>query len=266
MKNKLPFLFRCLIFILFPALIISCTNKSSENEAWIGLFNGTNLDGWDIKINKHILNDNYNNTFLVRDSSLVINYSEYDTFNQEFGHIFYKQAFSSYKLRLEYRFIRQQVKGGPQWAFKNSGVMFHSQSAGSMLVEQPFPVSIEAQLLGGSEEGVRHTGNVCTPGTHIVMDDKLVTEHCISSSSETYRGEEWIHAELIVLGDSIIYHIIEGDTVLRYSNPQIGGDLPQGFPLPQGTPLKEGFIALQAESHPVEFRRIKLLDLSEKKK
>lgn len=262
MKNQSSFLFKCLLLLLLPALVLSCKNKSSENEIWIELFNGMNLDGWDIKINKHILNENYNNTFLVKDSSLVINYSEYDTFNQEFGHIFYTQPFSHYKLRLEYRFTGEQVKGGPQWAFKNSGVMFHSQSAQSMLVEQPFPVSIEAQFLGGGPDGIRHTGNVCTPGTHIVMHDTLVTEHCISSSSETYRGEEWIHAELVVYGDSLIYHIIEGDTVLKYSSPQIGGDLPQGFALPQGTPLKEGFIALQAESHPVEFRRIKLLDLS----
>jgi len=259
---------RFLIIILLPALMISCTckNPASTKENWIDLFNGKNLDGWDIKINKHILNENYNSTFRVRDSLLVVDYSEYDTFNQEFGHIFYKQPFSHYKLKLEYRFVGQQVEGGPQWAFKNSGVMFHSQAAESMLVEQPFPISIEAQFLGGGPEGERHTGNVCTPGTHILMNDILITEHCISSSSPTFRGNEWIHVELVVHGDSIIYHIIEGDTVIRYSKPQIGGELPEGFPLTQGTPLKKGFIALQAESHPVEFRRIKLLDLDKGKK
>jgi hypothetical protein len=29
----------------------------------------------------------------------------------------------------------------------------------------------------------------------------------------------------------------------------------------QGTPLREGYIALQSESHPVEFRKVELLNL-----
>ncbi len=254
--------------LLFIFLFLSaCANKNSslQKEEWIKLFNGTNLDGWNIKINNHLLNDNYNNTFRVRDTLLIVNYSAYDTFNQEFGHLFYKVPFSKYKLKLEYRFVGDQVRGGPAWAFKNSGVMFHAQSPESMLVDQPFPVSIEDQFLGGSSEGERPTGNVCTPGTNIIMNGNLVTEHCTNSSSPTFRGDEWVHSELVVLGDSIIYHIIEGDTVLRYSKPQIGGELPEGFPLPSGTPLTKGYIALQAESHPVEFRRIELLDLTKKK-
>ena len=69
---------------------------------------------------------------------------------------------------------------------------------------------------------------------------------------------------MIVLGDSIIHHVLEGDTVLTYTKPQIGGELPDGFPLTEGTLLKEGHIAIQAESHSTEFRKIELLDLSKK--
>jgi len=166
------------------------------------------------------------------------------------------------KRRVEYRIVGKQVPGGPEWAFKNSGVMFHAQSPGSMLVDQPFPVSIEAQFLGGSGEGERTTGNLCTPGTHVVINGELITQHCISSTSKTFHGEEWIHFELVVYGDSIIHHIVEGDTVITYSKPQIGGDLPEGFPLSEGTSLTSGYIALQAESHPYEFRKVELLDLS----
>jgi hypothetical protein len=257
------FLMTMICVLLSPG----CSDRTVRNEEkWIDLFNGQNLDGWTIKINKHILNENFGNTFRVEDSILVIDYSAYDTFNQEFGHIFYKEAFSHYKLKLEYRFTGNQVKGGPGWALRNSGIMFHSQSPESMLTDQPFPVSVEAQFLGGSETGERSTGNVCTPGTHIVMNGNLITEHCISSVSKTFRGEEWVSAELVVLGDSIIHHIIGGDTVLTYSKPRIGGDLPQGYPLAEGTAVKSGYIALQAESHPVAFRRIRLLDLSQKPK
>ena len=97
------------------------------------------------------------------------------------------------------------------------------------------------------------------------MADTLVTDHCISSNSKTFHGEEWVTAEVVVHGDSLIQHIIDGEVVMTYSKPQIGGgNIPEGYPLPAGTPVKEGYISLQAESHPFEFRNIELLDLSKK--
>jgi len=253
-------------YLAFLSLILLAACKSGtapqKENKWIQLFNGTDLEGWDIKFTGHSLNENYNNTFRVEDNILVVRYDEWDSINREFGHIFYKKPFSHYKLRVEYRIVGEQVPGGAGWAFKNSGVMFHSQSAPSMLPDQEFPVSIEAQFLGGHEEGERPTGNLCTPGTHVVLNGKLHTPHCISSSSKTYRGEEWVTFELVVHGSEIVHHIVEGDTVLTYSNPQIGGKVPEGFPLIEGTLLESGYIALQAESHPFEFRKVELLDLS----
>ncbi len=251
--------------LLLLLLMVCCKPgvQPQEQEKWIQLFNGTDLEDWDIKFAKHPLNENYLNTFRVEDGMLVVNYDEWDSIDGEFGHIFYRQPFSYYILRVEYRIIGEQVTGGPGWAFKNSGVMFHAQSAESMLVEQPFPISIEAQFLGGGDEGDRPTANLCTPGTNVVMEGELVTQHCISSSSETFRGEEWVNVELIVLGDSIVHHLVNGDTVLTYMQPQIGGGgLPEGFPLLDGTLLSSGYIALQAESHPYQFRKVELLDLS----
>lgn len=248
-------------------LLISCKtpsgiSKSPEAEKWIQLFNGKNLEGWTIKINKHPLNENYNNTFRVENGMMITRYDEYDKFDAEFGHIYYKNPYSHYKLRVEYRVVGEQVSGGPGWAMKNSGVMFHAQSPESVHLDQPFPVSIEAQFLGGTGEGERTTGNLCTPGTHVVIDGEPVTRHCTSSTSQTFHGEEWVYFELVVYGDSIIHHIVQGDTVMTYSKPQIGGDLPEGFPMTEGTPLSSGYIALQAESHPYEFRKVELLDLS----
>jgi hypothetical protein len=243
-------------------LAVSCSNPKTKKENWIQLFNGKDLTGWEIKIKGSLLNENYKNTFRVEDGVMKVCYDEYEKFNNEFGHIFYKDPFSNYKLRIEYRFTGNQTPGGPSWAFRNSGAMLHSQPASSMLLNQDFPVSIEAQLLGGDSVSERPTGNVCTPGTNIIMDGKLITQHCTNSSSKTYNGDVWVHAEFVVFGDSIIHHIIEGDTVLTYSKPQIGGDMPEGFPLPEGTLLKEGYICLQAESHPVEFRKVELLKLN----
>ncbi len=164
---------------------------------------------------------------------------------------------------MEYRVVGEQVAGGAGWAIKNSGVMFHAQSPESMLLDQEFPVSIEAQFLGGLGDGPRSTGNLCTPGTNVVMDGELITQHCINSSSDTFDGEEWVLFELVVYGDSIIHHLVNGDTVLSYQKPQVGGgSIPEGYPFPDGTNIPSGYIALQAESHPYDFRKVELLDFS----
>ncbi|MCF8346906.1 MAG: DUF1080 domain-containing protein [Bacteroidales bacterium] len=254
------------LLLLFAAMLTACNSPGKTNaddEQWIQLFNGENLDGWDIKINGYEMNDNFGNTFRVEDGLMKVRYDAYDTFTNQFGHIFYKEKFSHYRLRVEYRIVGAQAPGGQAWAFKNSGVMYHSQSAASMLIDQSFPVSLEGQFLGGHEEGERPTMNLCTPGTHVHFSGELVTKHCNSSTSKTIRGEEWVVAEFIVHGDSIIHHLVDGDTVLTFSRPVIGGEhKPEGYPVPEGTPLKEGFISLQSESHPIDFRKVELLDLS----
>jgi len=239
------------------------SEKSIKSQEWKVLFNGKNLDGWTIKMCKHPMGENYNNTFRVEDGMMVTRYDQYESFDGEYGHIFYKNPYSHYKLRVEYRVVGEQVSGGAGWAIKNSGVMFHAQAPETMLLDQEFPVSIEAQFLGGLGDGERPTGNLCTPGTNVVMDGELITRHCTNSSSETIHGEEWVLFELVVYGDSIIHHLVNGDTVLTYSKPQVGGgSIPEGYPLPEGTNIPSGYIALQAESHPYDFRKVELLDLS----
>jgi hypothetical protein len=255
------------LFLLALAALWACkpAPKQTAESQWMQLFNGKDFSGWDIKISGYPLNENYRNIFSVEDSILKVSYNKLDSFRGEFGHIFYRQKFSHYKLRVEYRFIGEQCPGGAEWAIRNSGAMLHAQSAESMGLDQDFPVSIEAQFLGGLGKGERTTANVCTPGTDININGQPVTDHCTSSSSKTYDGDQWVTVEMIVLGDSIIHHVIDGDTVLTYSHPRVGPDMrPDAYPVPDGTPLKEGYIALQAESHNVEFRKVELLDLSGK--
>ncbi len=257
-----------LTLLTLTAIIVSCKTKPTKNarEEWQQLFNGKDLSGWDIKIKGSPLNVNYKNTFRVENGVMKVSYDEYTEFNGEYGHIFYREPFSQYKLRVEYRFVGEQVTGGQGWAYRNSGVMIHSQSAASMQLDQDFPVSIEAQFLGGNGVDERSTLNVCTPGTHIVMDSGLVTTHCINSGSRTWHGDVWVTAELVVYGDSVIHHIVEGDTVLTYYQPQVGGtNKPADYTVPDGTLLKGGYICLQAESHPVEFRKVELLNLEGKR-
>ncbi len=253
-----------LLVLLFFLLLLGCSSlkQNKASGEWTPLFNGKNLDGWAVKISGHEQGENYNHTFRVEDGVLKVSYDNYARFDGEFGHLFYYKPLSNYHLRLEYRFTGEQAPGGEGWAYRNSGVMFHAQAPESMELDQDFPVCLEAQFLGGSGEGERPTGNLCTPGSHVYMGGTLITDHCTNSSSKTYHGDQWVKAELLVYGDSLIHHIIEGDTVMTYTDPIIGGGhKPEGYPLPNGSALKEGYIALQAESHPVEFRNIELKEL-----
>jgi hypothetical protein len=236
---------------MLTLLVMSCQPTTPKDE-WVSLFNGENLDGWNIKIRGYELNNNYNNTFRVEDNLLKVSYSEYDTFNNEFGHIYYNKPFTSYKLRVEYRFVGNQVSGGAGWAFRNNGIMFHSQPAQDIELNQDFPISIEAQMLGGDGTSERPNGSVCTPGTSVEIDGVRIHEHCISSDSKTFHGDDWVTFELVVFADSLVYHIIEGDTVMTYKNLQLDAD---------ERPLSKGYIALQAESHPTEFRKIEILEI-----
>jgi len=252
--------------LLWVSLAIGCSTQNKSGSGWIQLFNGKDLSDWDVKISGHDLNDNFGNTFRVEDGLLKVSYDRYDSFRSQYGHLFYKKKFSHYRLAVEYRFVGKQTPGGPGWAERNSGAMLHSQSAASMLKDQDFPISIEAQLLGGLGKGPRPTANLCTPGTQVHIADTLFTPHCISSRSKTYDGDQWVRVEMLVLGDSLIRHMIDGVTVLEYSKPEIGGGAVSNFDPKvkiDGTPLKEGYIALQSESHPVEFRKVELLDLDD---
>lgn len=231
---------------------------------WMPLFNGKNLDGWIPKIRGHPAGTNFGNTFRVEDGILKVRYDQYGgKFQERFGHLFYKETFSHYRLRAEYRFTGEQLPDGPGWAIRNSGLMLHGQSPESMSLDQDFPVSIEVQLLGGTGTGNRTTANLCTPGTHVVMAGKLITQHCTSSTSKTYHGEQWVTVEIEVRGGKIINHYVEGDLVLSYTDPQLDpGDANAKRLLPNSPKMiTEGTISLQSESHPVEFRKVELLRL-----
>jgi len=256
-------LLRSLAALLAAAAVAPA--QTAPPADWIQLFNGRNLDGWIPKITGHELGDNFAGTFRVEDGLLKVSYDRYQDFDRKFGHLFYRDKFSHYIIAVEYRFTGEQAPGGPSWAVRNSGIMVHCQAPETMKKDQDFPISIEVQLLGGTGAGERPTANLCTPGTHVVMDGRLVTQHCIQSRSETYHGDQWVRVEAKVLGSDRIEHIVNGRTVLVYEKPQIGGGAVSNFDESvkrDGTLLEDGYIALQSESHPIEFRKVELLNLA----
>lgn len=243
----------------------SSSNTSSDRhkETWIPLFDGSSIDKWVPKFKGAELGVNYRDRFVFADSLLSVRYLPEDTFKGQFGHLFYQEKFSHYKLRATYRFVGDQQINGPGWAFRNNGLMLHCQAPETMELEQEFPISLELQLLGGGSTGERPTCNLCTPGTNVYMADTLFTPHCIRSTSQTYRGDQWVTVEALVLGDSLIQHIVDGAVVMEYTKPTMGeGTLEEwGRAFVKGTNLKDGWISIQAETHPIDFKSIELLDL-----
>ncbi len=259
---------KCSILALLVLTTCASFKSTGDNPKWIKLFNGKDIKDWFVKIHHHEVGENFGNTFRVEDGLIKVRYDQYGDFNDQFGHLYYKVPYSFYHLKLEYRFVGELQKGAPDYTLRNSGVMFHSQDPRTMPKEQDWPISVEFQFLGGLGEGKpRTTGNMCSPGTKVVYNGQVDERHCINSSSKTYEGDQWVKAELIVLGDSLITHIINGDTVMKYSKPQIGGDVVNRYDpkiKKDGILLKSGFIALQSEGQPIDFRNIELKDLSKK--
>lgn len=241
---------------------------TAEDQPWLPLFNGKNLDGWTPKISGHPSGENFANTFQVEDGIIKVSYDGYGKlFNQQYGHLFTVIPYSHYILRMEYRFTGKMMADAPGYVNLNSGVMIHSQSPQSMGLNQAFPSSLEFQFLADEGKGKRPTANVCSPGTHIELDGKLVTQHIVESTSPTFPPEEWVKIEVEVHGSDEVIHRVNGVEVLRYQHPQLDpkdvrlGNSPELLALGAPRLLSYGHIALQAEGQPVWFRNIELKSL-----
>ena len=253
----------CLILLAGLFSTTLAAEPEFKTGEWVSLFNGKDLTGWTPKIRYSDVGENFGNTFRVEDGLLKVRYDQYDTFGNRFGHLFYAKEFSSYRFRVEYRFVDEQCPGGPGWALRNSGVMVHGQKPETMDKDQDFPVSIEVQLLAGNGKAERTTSNLCTPGTNVVMDGELKLQHCISSRSKTHHLDEWVTAEIEVRGNKVIQHILDGEVVLEYTEPQLDerDDSAKKLIKDGKLALSGGTISLQSESHPCEFRKVEIMVL-----
>ena len=260
--------------MIFPAVrrwcclaaLLSSALPGFAEQPWIKLFNGKDLAGWTPKFAGHVLGANPFNTFRVEDGILKVSYDGYDKFSEQYGHLYSDIAYSRYILRMEYRFEGSRMKDAPGYVNLNSGVMIHSQSPQSMALGQSFPVSMEFQFLADEGKGRRPTGNVCTPGTNLEIDGKLVTQHIVESTAPNFPADEWVKIEVEVHGSEQVIHRVNGKEVLRYQKPQLdpeGRVISADALLKSGAPkiLSFGHIALQAEGQGVWFRNIELKSL-----
>jgi hypothetical protein len=266
MITKSAVIYVCIFGLLLTSVRCTSVKQSESKAGWVKLFNGRDLNDWIVKVHHHDVGVNFGNTFRAEEGMIKVRYDEYGDFNDQFSHLYYKKPYSHFHLKLEYRFVGELQRGAPEYTLLNSGVMFHSQDPNTILKEQNWPISVEMQFLAGLGDGnPRPTGNMCSPGTEIVFQGEIYKDHCLNSTSKTFNKDEWVRAELVVLGDSLVSHIINGDTVLQYSQPTMGGGVVQGYDSAiwhVGKALTSGYIGLQSEGQPIDFRNIELMDLS----
>jgi hypothetical protein len=94
---------------------------------------------------------------------------------------------------------------------------------------------------------------------------KLITQHCVNSTSATFHGDQWVTVEIEVRGDELVRHSVNGEVVFEYSQTQLDerdADAQKLLSQGQTIAVTQGYISIQAESHPTEFRKIELLPLA----
>lgn len=256
--------------LLFTILIFSCKAKegiqnaaSSSSNQWVSIFNGKNLDGWKVKIKGHPLNENFANTFRVADGIMSIKYDGYgDNFDNRFGAIYFDKKLTNYRLKLQYRFVGETAPGAPKWGYKDSGVQFHSQSPASMDIDQGFPVCIEFNLHGGNGTDERPGGQINTNGMYVEIDGKLSKSNSNPPIvKKTFHDDQWITIELDVK-DGMISHFVNGEKILTYANPVLNPEHEIASTLIKNgqTAVSSGYISFQSNSHPIDFRKIELME------
>jgi hypothetical protein len=244
------------------AAATACVHEPQPTGRWERIFDGETLAGWTPKITGRAVGEDPLGMFVVEDGAIRVSYANYPRFEGEFGHLFWKAPLGAYRIRLEYRLFGDTLPGVQEWQASNSGLMFHAQAPETMTRDQAFPVSLELQLLAVPRPAQEPTGNLCTPGTTVVFEGQRDPRHCILSSSPLLPLGRWHRLEREVLPSGEITHFIDGEPVLRYAAAELDPADADAKPVIAAAggqlELRQGYIALQSEGHPVEFRNIEL--------
>ncbi|MBA4055839.1 MAG: DUF1080 domain-containing protein [Marivirga sp.] len=256
-----------LLLLILPFILFSfghmANDESKAVKKWAKLFNGKNLDGWKMKIAGFPLGENFGNTFRVENGILSIRYDQYgDNFNNRFGALYFNKRLTNYRLKVEYRFVGETAPGAPTWGFRDSGVQYHGQDPASIGLAQSFPVCLEYNLHGGNGKEERPTGEICTPGTTVEINGKKNESFCTPPTvKRTFHGDQWVTLEIDVR-DGKIVHFVNGEEILRFENPKYNPthEFGKTFIVNGNDVVKDGFVSLQSNSHPIDFRKIEIME------
>ena len=255
-----------LLFFILLCLSFAFTTETADNEKaagkWVSLFNGKDLTDWQMKIVGFKLGENFGNTFRVENGVLSVRYDKYDSFNNTFGALYYNKKFTDYRLKVEYRFVGELTKGAPSWGFRDNGVQYHGQAPHTVGLNQNFPVSLEYNLHGGNGKDDRPVGEICANGIYFTLNGERNKSYCTPATTKrTFHGDQWVTLEIDVHNGNI-KHFVNGEQILQYENPRFDPkhEIAKNFITAGNDKVKEGYISLQSNSHPIDFRKIEIME------
>ncbi|WP_425237061.1 3-keto-disaccharide hydrolase [Ulvibacterium sp.] len=261
----------------FTLVLVSCGEKKtsaskesavlekteSKKSNWVSIFNGKDLEGWTMKIKGYPLGENFGNTFRVSDGILSIRYDGYGPdLKGRFGTLYFDKRLTDYRLKVEYRFVGETAPGAPEWGYRDSGIQFHGQPPNTQKLNQPFPVCMEYNFHGGNGKDDRPLGALCVNGIFVEFDGAKNTTTCIPATvPRTFHGDQWVTAE-IDIKDGEIIHFVNGEEILSYTNPTYdpNNETAKTLIVDGDTSVKGGYLSFQSNSHPIDFRKIELLE------
>lgn len=255
-------LFACLLIFLFSCGINKEATNKTKTPKWKSLFNGKNLDGWQMKITGYPLGENYGNTFRVEEGILSTRYNQYDSFRSRFGALYFNKKFTNYRLKVEYRFVGELTPGAPMWGFRDGGIQYQGQPPETITLTQSFPVCLEYNLHGGNGKDDRPVGEICANGMFVEINGKRNATYCTPAFvKRTFHGDQWVTAEIEVR-DSVITHYVNGEEILRYKNPRYNAAhaIGKAFIVNGNDRVVDGYISLQSNSHPMDFRKVEIME------
>lgn len=251
-----------LVFALMILMLFAF--DTAKKDKWVTIFNGKDLSGWTMKIAGQPLGENYGNTFRVENGILSTRYDNdvYKNFNNQFGALYYKKKLTNYRLKVEYRFVGETAAGAPSWGFRDGGIQYHSQSPESMALDQQFPMFLEYNILGGNGKDDRPTGEICANGIIIQIDGKKNPSFCNPpQNKKTFHGDQWVTLEIDVRGDKIT-HFVNGEEIMKFEDPRYdpSHDIAKKYIVNGNDKVTSGYISIQSNSHPMDFRKVELLE------
>lgn len=227
------------------------------SDGWVKIFNGQDLTGWSPLIHKSAYKQDPYNTFRADPVNHVIKvtYEDYPNgFEDRCGLLYYDKLLTNYRVRVTYRFLEPQAPGPVSWGKNNTGLMIFGIDPAKVTGDPEFPPLIEIQLLGANSTGGNTTPNMCVPGG---MTMKKSTAECGNNHTGVAPppAAEWVTVEAEV-------HV-KGDTkVFQYPNKTTPVITMSG-PVYQGKDVVNGYLSLQSESQPLEYKDIELMELPE---